>query len=174
MIYICLLAALVVFATASDEIGEGYAEERMFIQDANATLLRIDAWETEMLNSLNALRRSVGRSPVSIDNRLRNAARAHSQDQNNMQTMTHTGSDGSSVGQRVTRAGYPWRGVAENVARGQRSVSAVMTSWTNSAGHYRNMIGDYTHVGFGNDEEQSPRHGLRIQQQQLRKGFHEG
>lgn len=107
-------------------------------------------WQSDMLNQLNAHRRRHGvSSPMSINGRLQNAAQAHSNDQAAMGRMTHTGSDGSSLGQRVTRAGYSWRSVAENVARGQTSVTAVMNAWYNSAGHNRNILSARVHAGFG-------------------------
>ena len=53
-------------------------------------------------------------------------------------------------------AGYKWMNsktgsmVAENIAGGQNSVSAVMRGWRNSAGHYKNMVEpQFTHAGFG-------------------------
>ncbi|KAJ2329258.1 hypothetical protein GGH92_009726 [Coemansia sp. RSA 2673] len=40
-------------------------------------------------------------------------------------------------------------GAAENIAWNQQNVDEVMQAWINSPGHYANMIGDYTSVGFG-------------------------
>ncbi len=37
----------------------------------------------------------------------------------------------------------------ENIARGQKSSSGVMTSWMNSSGHKANILGDYESVGIG-------------------------
>ena len=43
---------------------------------------------------------------------------------------------------------YDWYG--ENIALGQESAAEVMTAWTNSAGHYANMIDtEYNQVGIG-------------------------
>jgi hypothetical protein len=53
--------------------------------------------------------------PLAINPKLTNCARSHSQDMFNRMFQGHTGSDGSSIGQRATRAGYNWRSVAENV-----------------------------------------------------------
>lgn len=61
----------------------------------------------------------------------------------------HTGSDGSTVGVRVTDAGYAWSGVAENIAAGQTSVASAMNSWQLSEGHCRNLMGaNYKHVAL--------------------------
>ena len=77
------------------------------------------------------------------------AARAHSNDMAINKEMTHEGSDGSAVGDRVTRAGYTWRAVAENVAWNQPDVRAVVQAWKDSPGHCRNLMGAaYTNMGF--------------------------
>lgn len=80
---------------------------------------------------------------------LQAAAVAHSADQAARGSMGHVGSDGSRVGQRLTRAGFSWRAAAENVAWNQRSVEGVVAAWKNSAGHCRNMMNpDYDFMGF--------------------------
>lgn len=103
-----------------------------------------------MLDAVNQERRKRGRNALCYNSKLNNAALLHSQDQASMSHMTHTGSDGSDAGQRVTRAGYVWNAYAENVARGQTSVSAVMNTWMNSFGHRKNILDrDFTHFGYG-------------------------
>jgi len=52
---------------------------------------------------------------------------------------SHHGSNGSTVGKRVTRAGYRWCSVAENIAKGFSSRQAVVEQWRISPGHYKNM-----------------------------------
>jgi len=123
--------------SASDAGSELFAEDRGSFS------------HNEMLNSLNSIRRAAGQPPVALHNLLTRAAQQHSDDMARNQFMSHSGSDGSSMGDRINRAGYRFRAAAENVAAGQRDVAGVMRSWTNSNGHYRNMIGSYTHVGFG-------------------------
>lgn len=82
--------------------------------------------------------------------RLQEAAIAHSQDMATHDFFAHTGSDGSSVAERVTRTGYTWSHVGENLAAGQRTVAAAMEGLLNSPGHCDNiMSGNYTHFGSG-------------------------
>lgn len=90
--------------------------------------------------ALNQLRAAAGRAPVVYSSLLEQAALAHATDMARTGTFSHTGSNGSSVGQRVTRAGYEWCFVAENIAHGQETLRRAMTGWRNSRGHYRNMI----------------------------------
>jgi uncharacterized protein YkwD len=50
----------------------------------------------------------------------------------------HTGSDGSTIGDRLNAQGYCF--AAENIAKGQSSLDEVMESWANSSGHRKNMV----------------------------------
>lgn len=98
--------------------------------------------------AVNEERESAGCSPVTVDSRLAAAAQGHSQDQADRGKMTHTGSDGSTTGERATRAGYRWSRIGENVASGTTSAERVMTMWMNSSGHRANIVNcAYRHIG---------------------------
>lgn len=73
--------------------------------------------------------------PLKLDWRLSRAAALHAQDMIRKNFFSHVGSNGSSVGQRVTAQDYRWRGVGENIAFGQRSVEQVVAAWMDSPGH---------------------------------------
>jgi uncharacterized protein YkwD len=82
--------------------------------------------------------------------RIQQAAIGHSEDMATQDFFEHTGSDGSSVADRVTRAGYQWSSVGENIAAGQRTVAVVMAGLLNSPGHCENiMSASFTEFGFG-------------------------
>ncbi len=89
---------------------------------------------------LNAVRASNGAGSVTYDARLGAAAAGHANDMLRNGFFSHTGSNGSSVGDRVTAAGYQWRTVGENIARGQPDEEAVLQAWVNSPGHQRNNV----------------------------------
>jgi uncharacterized protein YkwD len=89
---------------------------------------------------VNQERAEAGCEPVGVDVHLTEAAQGHSQDQADMGKMTHTGSDGSRVGDRATRAGYEWSKVGENVASGTTSPERVMSLWMNSEAHRENIL----------------------------------
>ena len=112
------------------------------------------AAETDtVVNLVNQEREEAGCSPVAVDDRLATAAQDHSQDQADMRKMTHTGSDGSSAGERATRAGYLWSRIGENVASGTTSPQRVMTMWMNSSAHRANILNcAFTHIGVGRVE----------------------
>jgi len=105
----------------------------------------------EVLRLVNDERAKAGASALCFNSKLVVAAKKHSDDMSNGGFMSHTGSDGSSFSQRMTREGYQWMTGAENVARGQRSPAQVMNSWMNSAGHRRNILNTaYKNFGYGN------------------------
>jgi uncharacterized protein YkwD len=63
---------------------------------------------------------------------------------------SHTGSDGSSPGQRISRAGYRWWTYGENIAAGYPSPEHVVDAWMNSAGHRANILNpDFRDIGVG-------------------------
>ncbi|HSL74209.1 MAG TPA: CAP domain-containing protein [Ilumatobacteraceae bacterium] len=98
---------------------------------------------------VNAERAVRGLPAMVFDPLLALAAQRHSEDQAAMRKMTHTGSDGSSLSQRVDRVGFAWRSLAENVAVGYAGPAAVMAAWMNSDGHRRNILSANTHLGVG-------------------------
>jgi uncharacterized protein YkwD len=103
----------------------------------------------ELLRLINIVRGS-RRHPLAIDARLTAAAQDHARDMAAHAHLSHTGSDRSSVADRVGRHGYPWRALAENIAAGQKTAADVVVAWTRSDGHHANLVmPDATKVGFG-------------------------
>jgi uncharacterized protein YkwD len=86
------------------------------------------------------LRRFDAAVPVQLDPVLTRAAVAHAEDMAQHSSMSHEGSDGSSVADRVRREGYQWRFVAENVAAGQETADEVVATWLESSGHCANLM----------------------------------
>jgi uncharacterized protein YkwD len=91
-------------------------------------------------DALNAFRAKERRAPVTVSPTLEKAARRHADDMAANGFFSHSGSDGSSVGDRVRAQGYGYCLVAENIAKGQKSLARVMESWANSRGHRKNML----------------------------------
>ena len=87
--------------------------------------------------------------PLSRNNILVITADQHAKDMEQMNRMQHTGSDGSNSGDRLSRNGYRWRAVGENIARGQTSVEQVVNGWFASEGHCRNLMSaNFTEFGM--------------------------
>jgi len=109
----------------------------------------IDSIRQEFLDAVNQARsadRMCGNElleaalPVEWNETLAMAAFLHSEDMVIHQLFSHTGSDGSTAGEKITREGYDWWTYGENIAVGYQSVSAVMQGWLGSEGHCRNIM----------------------------------
>ena len=113
----------------------------------------------EYLNAINTARSTAhwcgttwmpDAPPLTWDSRLATAAALHSQDQLAHNTLTHTGSNGSNVGDRLTAQGYSWNGWGENAAAGYTNTAWVMEGWMGSPGHCSNIMNaSFTDVGMG-------------------------
>jgi uncharacterized protein YkwD len=104
----------------------------------------------EVLRLVNVERAKAGCNALTTDSRLAAAANAHSADMAANDYFSHTGRNGSQVSDRVEAAGYRWRAVAENIAKGQPTPAAVMQAWMNSSGHRANILNcRYRNIGIG-------------------------
>lgn len=104
----------------------------------------------QLLALVNVERASAGCQPLSLNQKLTDAAQNHSEDMALNNFFSHTGSNGSSASQRVTQAGYSWITTGENVAAGYPTPADVMQGWMASAGHRSNMLNcSYTEIGIG-------------------------
>jgi uncharacterized protein YkwD len=103
-----------------------------------------------VLKLVNSERSKAGCSPLVMKAKLTRAAQDHSKDMASHRNMSHTGSDGSSPGDRITRAGYSWSTYGENVAHGYTSPESVMAGWMASPGHKRNILNcAFKEIGVG-------------------------
>ncbi|GAA2237197.1 CAP domain-containing protein [Streptomyces nogalater] len=104
----------------------------------------------EILRLVNAERDKVGCRPLTLNPALTKAAQAHSEDMAAHRNMSHTGTDGSDPGLRITRAGYTWSSYGENVAYGYTTAEQVMAGWMASSGHRANILNcGFQEIGVG-------------------------
>ncbi|OWZ24371.1 SCP-like extracellular protein [Phytophthora megakarya] len=111
------------------------------------TYTQTDGYQTKMLELVNEQRAANGLSSLCMNTKLLESALRHSNDMAAQNYMAHNGSDGSTMEERITEAGFIWTAVGENVAAGQETVSDVMTAWMNSPEHKANILGDYKMFG---------------------------
>ncbi len=103
-----------------------------------------------MLVLVNAEREKAGCAPLTENAKLTKAAQDHSQDMADHENMSHTGSDGSSMSDRLARVGYKFRSAGENVAYGYNTPESVMDGWMNSSGHRANILNcGFKEIGIG-------------------------
>lgn len=94
--------------------------------------------------------------PLTMNDALREAARVHSDWQRTTGNFGHSsvgGPLGDTIGQRARQAGYLWKKVSENVARGRNKAAPVLDGWLNSSGHCRNVMNsEFVDVGYGRSQ----------------------
>ena len=95
----------------------------------------VKALEHEALVRINRIRQTNNLVALNEVRELVNSAHDHSQDMATRESMSHTGSDGSDPGQRITRANYNWSAHGEIVGFGFGAASAVVDAWMNSPTH---------------------------------------
>lgn len=114
-----------------------------------------EAWEWEVIRLVNEERASRGIPPLKRNDALDTAAYGHSQDMGVNDFVSHTGSNGSSVSDRVEAAGYTnHEYLGENIAAGQSSPDEVMYhptwGWMNSDVHRENILkSGFREIGMG-------------------------
>lgn len=113
------------------------------------------AYATEMSNSqllsnTNAQRSANGKSGLSLNAKLSNAAQTKANDMAARNYWSHNTPDGKAPWYFVEQAGYSYSKAGENLAYGFGTSSETITGWMNSPTHKDNMLdGSFTEVGFG-------------------------
>lgn len=131
--------------TPAPIIGEALFEDNSNLTDPNITrhlqaAYPPNGFQTEMLNAVNKERTSRGLNALCMNKKLENAAQGHSNDMAAHNYMSHKGSDGSTMSQRIKAAGYKRTACGENVAAGHTSVEQVMAAWMASKHHRDNIL----------------------------------
>ncbi|KAE8883302.1 hypothetical protein PF005_g638 [Phytophthora fragariae] len=142
--------------TAAPIIGEAIFEDLTNITNPNNITRNLQAaypprgFQTEMLNAVNKERTSRGLPALCMNKKLEDAAQGHSNDMAAHDYMSHTGSDGSTMSQRIKAAGYKRTACGENVAAGHTSVEQVVAAWMASKHHRDNILrAKFTMFGCG-------------------------
>lgn len=78
--------------------------------------------------------------PIAWNDKLRKAALYHSSDMAQKGFLGHTGSDGSSTEERLSKVGYKWITFGENVGEGYQSPEELVKGWMESPSHCKNIM----------------------------------
>ena len=104
----------------------------------------------DLIRGINAQRAAKGLAALDASAQLGKAAQKHACDNAGRNTMSHTGSDGSTFGTRIKKAGYRYGKANENVGYGFRDPGAMVKGWMGSDGHRKNILARGTqHIGVG-------------------------
>jgi uncharacterized protein YkwD len=131
----------------------GYCDD---VTTWNASWASLEAQVLTLVNQKRAAGATCGgvtKAPapaLTLDTRLRCAARKQSKDMGVNNFFSHTGSNGSTPWQRMTSAGYTYTQAAENIAAGYGTAQAVVDGWMASTGHCNNIMNaSLTQTGIG-------------------------
>ena len=102
--------------------------------------------EGAFLSKINASRAAEGLAPVSVHSDLVPDARTHSAEMMAAGEIYHTSP--------LSAVASGWEALAENVGAGP-SVDSLHAAFMASAGHRRNILGDYNYVGIGVSQSDS-------------------
>lgn len=97
---------------------------------------------------VNQYRQENGCSALSLSDDLNKAANIRARELE--QLFSHTRPDGSECFSAMDDLGISYGWAGENIAKGQRSSSQVMTAWMNSSGHRANILNThFRKIGVG-------------------------
>lgn len=116
-----------------------WRESESFARET-ASLIDLAQARAGMLARVNAERAKAGRPPLHLDPRLNEAAQKHAEDMLLRSYYDHFSPEKTTPSERVRKAGYPPRIVAENIARGPVTVDEVMDNWMLSREHRGNVL----------------------------------
>lgn len=121
-----------------------YAEP--FITPAPTDRSAINARVLQLLNAARAQGRRCGPAAypavpaLTRSATLERAASEYAQDMANFGYMSHTGRDSSAPQERITRSGYRWSEVGENLASGITGADQVVAGWLQHPEHCANIM----------------------------------
>jgi uncharacterized protein YkwD len=118
--------------------------------DLDAISIFDTTYQNQVITLINQQRASRGLPALSTNALLTNAATTHTVDMASNNFFSHTGSDGSQPGDRITAAGYNWITWGETIAAGYQTPADVVNAWMQSQGHSEILLStDYEDVGIG-------------------------
>lgn len=119
------------------------------------------SYPTELAQLINQARASAGLAALTVNAQLAAAAQAHSIDMACHSLLSHTGSDASSIQQRVAAAGYPGSGSIEIIYGGYGAYPSTAFSWWMNDAVHRDAVlnASITEMGGGYAYVEDSAHG---------------
>lgn len=108
------------------------------------------SYEKQVLSLVNAERAKLKLPALTLNTSLSNVARTKAAEMRDKNYFSHTSPTYGSPSQMMTKFGIKWSASGENIAKGQKTPSAVMSAWMGSSGHKANILNkSYTQIGIG-------------------------
>lgn len=106
--------------------------------------------QEEILKLVNAERAKQNLKPLTLDWQVSRVAQYKSDDMADKNYFSHTSPTYGSPFDMLKSFNVKYRSAGENIAKGQKTPTAVMTAWMNSEGHRANIMNaNFTHLGVG-------------------------
>lgn len=126
-----------------------------------ATAESPDSAEQAIVDAMNRERARHGLRPLRLERRLSLAAHDRAEDMFAKRYFNHVSPDGINPFTWVTRRGYRYSTIGENLALGLRSSDSIVDGWMRSPGHRQNILTrDFDEVGIAIGDG-SPKRGYR-------------
>lgn len=123
-----------------------YPKQRVIVP----LLTGMNVSEREVVRLVNVERQKRGLPVLKMNWEVSRVARYKSTDMRDKNYFSHTSPTYGSPFSMLQAFGISFQAAGENIAAGQVSPQAVMTSWMNSSGHRQNILNPlYTQIGVG-------------------------
>ena len=142
-----VMATVLLFASVLSAFAETPVVHEVAAQGQAAPRTAVD----DVVYLTNQQRQANGLAPLKRVSELDASATGHAADMAENNYFSHTGSDGSRLGDRIAAAGYfNWAIAAENIAAGYPGAEAVTAAWMASPAHRAIILhADLREIGIG-------------------------
>lgn len=124
-----------------------YPDQKINIPTLDAETLKT---EEDVLALVNAERKKAGVAPLTLDWEISRVASYKSKDMAVNNYFSHNSPTYGSPFDMLKSFKIPYGYAGENIAKGQKTPSAVMTAWMNSSGHRANILNpNFKKLGVG-------------------------
>ena len=139
---------IIVGSGASSTSGPGAVATQKPVDISQCKYSENAGYVQQLVGLINQARSDAQLPPLSVNSQLTAAAQAHSLDMACGDFLSHTGSDGSWIGDRLAVAGYNTYNYEEIIAIG--SPQDAMSQWRNSQPHWESVLNPMvTEIGVG-------------------------
>jgi len=147
IIFIVFLISMII-GFCETEITFAYSNETLSVEE-NVNEYAANEEENEIFNLINTNRTNLGMDSLVLDEKLCRMAEMKAEDMRDKRYFSHYSPTYGFAYDMLKGAGYQYKAVGENIAKGHRSPQIVMSAWMKSPGHKANILGNYTKVGVG-------------------------
>lgn len=118
--------------------------------NTNTDNAAIGDYEQQVVDQVNKERAAAGLSALKVNTKLASVAEKKAEDLRDNNYFSHTSPTYGSPFDMMKQFGITYTAAGENIAKGQKTPSAVMNGWMNSEGHRANILNSsYTEIGVG-------------------------